>query len=462
MTTNDHNGKPDEMIIRRFRLTPELRPPPSGWQDVRAFLCSAGSLLLYCGKLAIDEAHKTPEALRALLRRLNVHIRIPGILEIDLKRPHDTENGSPSKEPETDRAPVETARLRDALQDVADKVETIGNKGGHVAFSKDTLRRQLDQAPYEFPDDSGLAALIRKIEYQRLKEVSRLPSPQQSVLKILDLTRDPNVSYRKLAKVAEGDPAMGARILRHVNSAYSAPHKPITSIEPAMVRLGLTAVKSIALGFSIASANRKGACSAFNYELFWAECAARAAAARHITAHRAGHPSPDEAFAAGLLCQIGRLAFATAVPDEYADVLSHGGPSVPDRMREVERLVFGIDHHELAGEMMAEWGLPEFFWRAVLFQSHLDDERILPPGSRERTLAATLAWTETIWQIFIDRGMPIEGDLREAAIERAEKLGMARSTFPERFDMLRGEWKETARMLNVRIFPVLTWATLTH
>ena len=133
--------------------------------------------------------------------------------------------------------------------------------------------------------------------------------------------------------------------------------------------LGFRTVASLALGLSLVTENQKGTCSEFDYDEYWSKSLGRAVAARHIA--KLLKFSPDEAFTCGLLSQIGRLAFAGAYPDRYAQALSVVGEEADD-LCEFERELFGLDHNGLTSEMMADWHLPKLFREAVLAQEQPD------------------------------------------------------------------------------------------
>jgi hypothetical protein len=63
--------------------------------------------------------------------------------------------------------------------------------------------------------------------------------------------RDPEVCIADIARTIENDQGLTAKILRTVNSSYYGLRKPCPTIQQAVVILGLSAVKSLALGFSL-------------------------------------------------------------------------------------------------------------------------------------------------------------------------------------------------------------------
>lgn len=156
-----------------------------------------------------------------------------------------------------------------------------------------------------------------------LKASGNLPSPTGVALTILDLTRDPDTSTEDMAMVLHGDPALTGQILKYANSALAGSREEISSINDALVRLGMGLVRQLCLGFSVLSNARGGPCPAFDYNRYWRRSLALAVACQAV-APRLSNINPDEAFTCGLLSHIGTLALASVYPQEYAEVLGNG------------------------------------------------------------------------------------------------------------------------------------------
>ena len=84
-----------------------------------------------------------------------------------------------------------------------------------------------------------------------LKATGQLPSPTGVALAIMRLTRNEGVKVTQLAQTLESDPAMVGRMLKLANSALAGSARPVTTVQEAITRLGLRAVRNLALGFSL-------------------------------------------------------------------------------------------------------------------------------------------------------------------------------------------------------------------
>jgi HD-like signal output (HDOD) protein len=282
--------------------------------------------------------------------------------------------------------------------------------------------------------------------YEQIKASRPLPSPTGVALQILELARDDESSMQDIAAVVESDPATASRLLQVVNSsAYGVPRQ-IASVRRAVVLLGIKAVTGLALGFSLITGNRRGACPEFDYELFWSDSLGRAVAGGYL-ARRIEGLVPDEVFTCGLLSQIGRLALATAFPKDYAVVLREVGAGGREALAERERAAYGIDHNLLSAEMMRGWRIPDMFCQAVSFQERPGriDEGADPAVrllARLLHLSGSMAWVLTRTSIY--------RDTLSALVHEAAAMHFDPSVCHEVFDAISEKWREAGFIFSVR------------
>lgn len=206
---------------------------------------------------------------------------------------------------------------------------------------------------------------------EQLKRTSRLPTPPGAAAQILRLAQEQDVSLAEVADTLAADPALSLRILKYANSALVGVSREITSVREAVVLLGMRAVRMMALSFSLVSADDRRACPGFDYNCFWACSLAHAVVARFLAKQDRGTLPPEEAFAAGLLANVGKLVFAVAMPQEYAEVLAQAGGTLRDTA-DAERERFGCDFREAGSELLIEWGIPTRLAATIKFQSYSD------------------------------------------------------------------------------------------
>ena len=269
--------------------------------------------------------------------------------------------------------------------------------------------------------------------FEELKATGALPSPPGVGMEILRIIQNDNCEVDELARVIQSDPALTGRLLQIANSALTGMARPVTTIQEATMRLGLRSVRGVALGFSLVSAHRAGACEGFDYAVFWSQSLARAVAA-HALATRLRVGQPAEAFVAALLSDLGSLALATVHPRDYTEILRSRGSETAAGRALLEQRRFGIDHREVTAAMLREWMLPEAFAAAAAAIGTIE-----PPAADGRH-GPTL--THVLW---IATRFATAFVLAEDKPLDAENVQKALSRFPEwNHEELADTWSQLA------------------
>ncbi|MEK6703342.1 MAG: HDOD domain-containing protein, partial [Planctomycetota bacterium] len=207
---------------------------------------------------------------------------------------------------------------------------------------------------------------------ERVLSCPTLPTLPGVAMQVLELTRDPNVTIVKLAKLVQSDPSLSAKILRTVNSSFFGLSQPCSKIDRALSLLGLNTIKSLVLGFTLVEGTRGvDGESGLDLTAHWRRAVYSASAARHI-ALESKRCDPDEAFTGAMLQDIGMMAAIVAMPDRYGPLLtSHGAEH--DSLPAVERERFGFDHAEVGAALAKNWHLPELYVAAIAYHHHPAD-----------------------------------------------------------------------------------------
>jgi diguanylate cyclase (GGDEF)-like protein len=283
--------------------------------------------------------------------------------------------------------------------------------------------------------------------FEELKLSGHLPSPSGVGLAILGQTTGDELSLEELSLSIQADPALTGRILKLANSVVMGGGEPVATVRAATERLGVTAVRNVALGFTLVSGNRSGVCEAFDYDRYWESSVATAAAAS-VLCRWTRKGIADEAFTCGLLSRIGQLALASIHPDDYSRVLTECKGRSAHELAAEETSVFEIDHCEVTVAMMAEWGLPEYFMGAVLDHEREPEEL---ETEDEETLQLTAILRAACYlsdAYFID---PSDTDRSDSfwanAAEVLSGLGLSGDDPPRIREETMTEWRKWASVL---------------
>lgn len=235
--------------------------------------------------------------------------------------------------------------------------------------------------PPRNPDDTR--GRIRRF----ILDAEALPSPKGAALRLIELARDPDASIDETVRVIQTDPALTGFVVRAANAARFGGIERTLDVKRAVVRVGMQMVRAHALAISMIRDHKKLRCKHFDYTRFWTESLYTAVLMDKL-AERYREFRPGEAFVLGLLAGVGRLAFATAAPDDYGVVLARAAArGVPLELLEQE--AFGFDHHELSAVLLADWGVPTELADVVYWQCDPEGGG-LKPDSRPYRLAGVL------------------------------------------------------------------------
>jgi diguanylate cyclase (GGDEF)-like protein len=288
---------------------------------------------------------------------------------------------------------------------------------------------------------------IESAGLDELRTSDKLPSPSGIALEILKLTRDENTSSEQLGKVLVRDPALAGQVLKYANSAQIRTGKEVKTVAEAVTRLGTTTVRQLALGFSLLASARSGPCESFDYTGFWTGSLASAVGAQVLSQHLPGVVA-DEAFTCGLLGQIGRLCLASVHPEDYALILTQWDHGPDERLVQLERNAFSIDHNEISAALFEEWGLPENFQEAVLHQEDPVGVQNLPDP--RQTLPRLLCLSNQLATICI---APEErrDELVHELLLRGKTLGLGEETVAASCEAALAEWQRMGQVLDLII-----------
>jgi len=184
-----------------------------------------------------------------------------------------------------------------------------------------------------------------------------LPSLPAVAVQVLELTSDPDVKITDLDQAIRQDQALSARILKTVNSSFFGLRERCSSIEKALVLLGLGPVKSLVLGFSLVSSMGTDADDPFDFPAYWRRGLYTAIAAR-LFAEKVCPAKADEAFLAGLLQDVGMVAMYRALGARYLEAMSKT-EGVHARLNSQELNAFEIDHASIGAMLCETWKLPQ-------------------------------------------------------------------------------------------------------
>jgi HD-like signal output (HDOD) protein len=188
--------------------------------------------------------------------------------------------------------------------------------------------------------------------------VEKMPAFPQSVHRVMELTSDINSDPKILVEVIQHDPILLMKILRLVNSPYFGLAQKITSINHAVVYIGINTVKNLALSTATLGALPRTNSAGFAMDAFLLHSLSTAIIARILG--RMLHIAERELFdffLSGLLHDFGKILFAHFMPQEYKKALFMAKEN-GIHLHEAEREILTADHTQIGSLLGEKWNLP--------------------------------------------------------------------------------------------------------
>jgi HD-like signal output (HDOD) protein len=188
---------------------------------------------------------------------------------------------------------------------------------------------------------------------------SRLPALPSTIAQLMRDLNDPLTPTPQICQTIEADTTLSAKVLKLANSAFYQRLTATTSIHQAVVRLGHKTVRSLALTVwtqSIRDAHHSGDVGDLLARQL-AHGTATAIIARLLLQRRQPDLAED-AYMAGLLHDLGRLALFCQLGEHYAEEVCRRATREQRDLLVLERETLGFDHAMLGARLMDSWHLP--------------------------------------------------------------------------------------------------------
>jgi len=187
--------------------------------------------------------------------------------------------------------------------------------------------------------------------------MARLPAMPQILLKLLEQCQSEDIGMSSLAELVAKDPAIACKILGIANSsAYHRGGKKF-GLENALATLGTDLIKTLVISESVFQVfNGFAQSNGTDLRSFWKHALTTAVMAGSI-ARKMGVPNVEEAYLAGLLHDVGRLALLSEAHAEYAPLFF--APD-NDELCSIEHSLLKLSHPEIGAWLADRWQLDSF------------------------------------------------------------------------------------------------------
>ena len=198
-----------------------------------------------------------------------------------------------------------------------------------------------------------------------IAKMRRVPSPPGIYFQVLAEMQSPGASIERVADLIAQDPAITAKVLQLANSAVFGLQLEVIQPVEAVIYIGLETTRSLVLMAHTFSAFDQLQLSGFSIDALWNHCLRTARFAREIARmEEADLDVAEQAFAAGLLHDLGKLLLAANLPEAFRQAIALAREQKRP-VWEAESQVLGVCHAELGACLLGIWGLPAPIVEAV-------------------------------------------------------------------------------------------------
>lgn len=196
---------------------------------------------------------------------------------------------------------------------------------------------------------------------------------------------------KELSRLISLDPSFTTLLMRPYPSGDDAPRDALVAIEEILSKFDTDVLRDRILHIIVSSLADRGWVRTFPLKAYWRHSLRAGVYAEHIASHTQSAVQ-REAFLAGLLHDIGKMALLVTDPDRYRTVRDTAQRERLDIL-EAERRILALDH-TLAGKWLAErWRLPDVITKVIWLHHHAAgslDQTHYPVALIDVTAAASM------------------------------------------------------------------------
>ncbi|MCL6474453.1 MAG: HDOD domain-containing protein [Firmicutes bacterium] len=258
---------------------------------------------------------------------------------------------------------------------------------------------------------------------QNIGELAVLP---QVVLKVLDMTSNTRATTQELEDVIGQDQALTSKVLTLANSSYYGLPQRVSSLREAVMFLGFRVVRNIAMTASCYNMFiGKSDSQSLLKRRIWKHSVDTSLLTRLVCAY-APDVVPDEAFAAGLLHDIGKTVLEQYYPQAMIQVVQTA-ERLGIRHHEAEEQILGFNHADVGLALAIHWNLPTALAESLGYHHCISAASVAPRLVAVVAIASDISnmledgASDEQWIMYVDenalRTLGISSDQMEALLQ---------------------------------------------
>lgn len=255
----------------------------------------------------------------------------------------------------------------------------------------------------------------------RLRSIHELAVLSPVATRLVGMVENERTNARDLTAVISADPGLASRLLSFANSAFYRGQQPCASIERAIVRIGFSSLRSMALAIAVLEVedDAEGLSIPHLYE----HSVAAAVLAEGL-ATASGAADPDTAFLCGLLHDVGKVVLKQALPRKASRI--HRWSRTRDiPSHRLEQRTLAMDHCRVGALVLERWNIAPQIVRPIAHH-HVPHLAFSTLTAAEQVLATIVYLADNLAKSMLQYAD--EGDhLEHAGFNHVEFLGLDRT-----------------------------------
>jgi putative nucleotidyltransferase with HDIG domain len=226
---------------------------------------------------------------------------------------------------------------------------------------QNTLRMAIERAT------SLVDVVNSKMLVSLVGSLQDLPSLPRTYAALRTAVENPKTSLEQVSAIVERDPAISAKVLQLVNSAFFGITREVTNIQTAISYLGINTLQTLILSVEVfRSFESQEKIPGFSFEELQTHAQLTARIAGALPGLKAVSGS---AVVAALLHDVGKLVLVERTPEHFARAIA-GAREEKRPLFEVEEQLIGVSHAEVGAYLLSLWGIPYVIVEAVAHHHH--------------------------------------------------------------------------------------------
>ncbi len=192
--------------------------------------------------------------------------------------------------------------------------------------------------------------------------IEKIPTLPEVATEVLAALNEEEVHIDKITRLIESDPALATQILRVANSPFSGTITSVSSVNHAIVILGLGEVKALLLVFAVQKFFAQAEGELYYRKRIWHHSIICGHIARLLGRHYQCD-ADDTLFLSALIHDVGKIVADQYFHPEFRRVIDYI-ENHQTTFSKAEKEILGVTHYQIGAKLLQQWSFP----RQVIMQ----------------------------------------------------------------------------------------------